>query len=382
MKIPLWRLFAALILVTAIYALRHGRVAANPASDICNEAAALVTPVAEDAAAIKLVRAALGEEIRALQNQAWKPGFCRAVADNFARKRLSRQEGVVFDAPTLIRTAVKYEAFRIATFRTSGVAPKLYFGFMDERGRTTRYEKELLRVAAKVAPILNAYAAKNKLDIRVTAKEIAVTQIAEGGALLLTSNFANVDHVPPVQGVGLDDYRIGFNRFPGLREEIDAAFGTKLGALNGAPEDTMSFVESILGTAVMYLYEKDLAEQKRRAEHQASIATLPLDEQFVVASLVYNSGILFSKERVDQILAFNTAAYLADISERTADRRPRLPVMLPEVADTWLATGKSLPDQRTSWNAVYHVLQRYGAWAAISRFSPVFAEDGSVKATL
>lgn len=376
------RFFFWLAAAMAICALRHGVVAANPAPDSCDEAAAHVAPVAEDAAATKLVRAVLGEEIRALPNPAWRPGFCRAVADNLVRKRLSRQEGVVFDAPTLIRTSVKYEAFRIATFRAAGVAPKLYFGFMDGRGRTTRYEKELLRVASKAAPILNAYAEKNKLDVRVTAKEIAVTQIAEGGALLLTGNFANVDHVPPVQGVGLDDYRIGFKRFPGLREEIDAAFGTRLGALNGAPEDTMSFAESILGTAVMYLYEKNLAEEKRRAESQPPIATLPLDEQFVVASLVYNSGILFSKERVDQILAFNTAAYLADISERSADRRPRLPVMSPEAADAWLAAGKSLPEQRTSWNAVYHVLQRYGAWSAISRFSPAFAQDGSVKAML
>lgn len=363
----------------------HLAFAARPAG-VCDEAAALLPAIAADAATARKVEAALTEEVGKLSKPAWAPGYCRAVADNFARKRLSRAEGVSFDAEGLIRTGLKYEAFRIATFRNSGVAPKLYFGFADERGATAAHEKELLRVCAKIAPILNAYAQKNKLAARVTPKEIAVTQIAEGGALLLTTRLAEVDRIHPVKGVGLDDYRIGFRRFPGLTAQIDAAMGTRLAKMTGEGDDTMTFTESVLGTAVMYLYEKDLAEQKLLAENRPSLATLPLDEQFVVASLVYNSGILFAPERVKQILGFDTAAYLSDISERTFARpenpRPRLPVMLPEAADAWLGEGKSLPEQRTSWNAVYHVLQRYGAWVAISRFSPAFSEGGQVKSGL
>jgi hypothetical protein len=56
--------------------------------------------------------------------------------------------------------------------------------------------------------------------------------------------------------------------------------------------------------------------------------------------------------------------------------------MTSESADAWLADGKAPPEPPTSWNALYHVLQRYGAWVAISRYSEAFAEDGSVKAKL
>lgn len=371
--------FLRISLIFLILANFLGAMGAR-ASVQCDEARASMAEVAADAAATNKAQAALVDEIRHLPNPAWEPGFCRAVSDNLARKLISRREGVEFDADRLIRTTLKYESFRLSMFRNSGVAPKLYFGFLDEVGTTAAYEKELLRVAGQVAAILNNYAAKNHLGVRVTAKEIAVTQLAEGGALLLTKAFTAVDHAHPVYGVGLDDYRIGFRRFPGLTEEIDAAFGTRIGAMQGARDDAMTFVETVLGTAVMYLYEKDLAEQKLRAESRPSLAGLPLDEQFVVASLVYNSGILFSDERVKQILAFRTGDYLADISLRSALKRPALPVVTPEAADAWLAEGKSLPEQNTSWNAVYHVLQRYGAWVALTRFSTLFAADGAAKA--
>jgi hypothetical protein len=360
------------------------RAAADP-SPICDEAGATIESVAVDEAAAAATRTALSAHVQALPNAAWAPGYCRAVADNFARKLASRREGVSFDAEALIRTGLDYEAFRIAAFRNSGVAPKLYFGFLDGRGVTADYEKTLLRVSARAADLLNAYAEKNKIDVRVTAKEIAVTQMSEGGALLLTKNFANVNNVRPVGGVGLDDYRIGFPRFPGLAEEIDRVFGAHIAGMKGGigveivGGDRMTFVETILGTAVMYLYEKDLAEQKLRADNRPSLRAAPLDEQFVVASLVYNSGILFADERAKQILAFDTAAYLRDISERSAPKRPRLPVLSAAEADAWLAEGKALPEQPTSWNAVYHVLQRYGAWVALARFSSAFAEDGSVR---
>ena len=345
----------------------------------CEEASAAIAAVASEASAAKAVQAALAQAVRDRPNPAWAPGYCRAVSDNLARKALSKAEGVRFDAEVLTRTTLKYEAFRIKAFRDSGVAPKLYAGFLDGVGATASYEKTLLRVASAVAPLLNAYAQKSGSSARVAPKEIAVTQIAEGGALLLTTRLDHIDQVPPVQGVGLDDYRIGFRRFPGLAEEIDRAFGSHLASMKGGPDDALTFEESILGTAVMYFYEKDLAEQKLRAEKRPSLSTLPLDEQFVAASLVYNSGLLFSDERIKQILGFATGAYLADISERSAPKRPRLPVMTPEAADAFLAEGKSLPEQPTSWNAVYHVLQRYGAWVALTRFADMFDADGSVR---
>ena len=50
---------------------------------------------------------------------------------------------------------------------------------------------------------------------------------------------------------GLDDYRKGFQRFPDRIDEVDKIFGTKLAKLSVANEGTMTFTETILGTAVM-----------------------------------------------------------------------------------------------------------------------------------
>lgn len=346
--------------------------------DACKQVNEALPAFADDDASAQRLKSAMAEHIAVLSNSVWRPGYCRAVLENLARKSVSRTEGASFDINALITTTFSYDAFRISAFRNSGVLPKLYFGFTDRHRRTAAHEKALLVVAARVVPILNAYAERNKLGFSVSAKEIVVTHIAEGGALLLTTAFAEADHIHPVLGIGLDDYRIGFQRFPGLTSEIDAAFGTKISALKGAREDTMTFTESILGTAVMWLYEKDIAERKLLAEGRPSLSKMSFDEQFVLSSLVYNSGILFSDERVKQILAFDTGDYLTETSERSAPKRPRLPVMTPEAADVLLANGQPFPEQKTSWNAVYHILQRYGAWAALSRFSDAFAQDGAV----
>ena len=75
--------------------------------------------------------------------------------------------------------------------------------------------------------MLNAYAAQNQLGITVTPKEIVVTHIAEGAALLLSTEFANVDRIHPVSGVGLDDYRNGLKMYADLVQELDIAFKTQ-----------------------------------------------------------------------------------------------------------------------------------------------------------
>ena len=143
----------------------------------------------------------------------------------------------------------------------------------------------------------------------------------------------------------------------------------------------MTFEESVLGTAVMYLWEKSITDEKRRADGRPSLSTLSLDEQYVQASLVYNSGILFVDERAKQIMAFDTAAYLVETNDKAAGdkatgKRQKLPVMSPEAADALLERGEALPLQPTSWSAVYHILQRYGAWQALTRFANVFTSDG------
>ena len=368
------RALALAVMLTGV----AGPVAAAPLPDTCAPALASLATLTPDKAAAEAVQQALDKAVAALPNLAWAPGYCRAVSENFERKRLSKAEGVFFDAPRLIATGLNYEAFRVATFRSAGVTPKLFTGFIDQVGATAAYEAKLLALTAKVAPILNAQAAKLGLGVTVTPKEVAVTHMAEGGALLLTANFDKVDHVHPIIGIGLDDYRIGLVHYPGLVAELDTLFGTHLAELKGGPDDIMTFDETVLGTAVMYLYEKDLTQQKLTAEQRKPLAQRPLDEQFVVTSLVYNSGILFVEDRFQQILNFDTGTYITDVSQRSAPKRPLLPVMSPQDADAFLATGASLPNQPMSWNAVYHVLQRYGAWVALSRYTTTFTPSGDV----
>ena len=304
-------LATAILAVLAVAAARSGPEKSGLPGQVgqtaeCDTAVAGIRALLTEPADIATVSQALLKEAAALPNLAWLPGYCRALATNLVDKRGSMSEGVTFDAPTLIKTAIGYEAFRITAFRNSGVSPKRFFGFLDARGKTAAYERKLIDISRRVASLLNAYAKKTGLDLTVTPKEIIVTHLAEGGALLLTRNFAEVDTIHPVFGIGLDDYRKGFVHYPGLLEEVDTAFGTRLGVINRDPRAMMTFTESILGTAVMYLYEKEIAEDKLKAEGRASLKGRSLDEQFIAASLVYNSGILFVEERFAMIENFSS----------------------------------------------------------------------------
>jgi hypothetical protein len=334
---------------------------------------------------LRSVEQALNKEIASLPTPDWQGSYCSALSENLKDKANSLAEGALFSSETLIETTVHYEAFRIKNFNDAGVSPKRFFGYLDEQGKSITQEKSLKVISTKIALLLNAYGASNGIRTTVTPKEIIVTHLAEGGAKLLTTDFANVEKVHPVYGVGLDDFRIGFNQFPGLLAEVDSAFGSHLAQIGNDTSNTMrmSFDESILGTAVMYFYEKDLAEQKLAAENRPLLETLPLDEQFVTTSLVYNSGILFAPERIKMILNFQAADYLFDVSEKTAmrpkDPRARLPVLDAAANDALLKSGGTLPQQLTSWNAIYHILQRYGAWVALTKFSNYFDEHGNIK---
>lgn len=376
---------------------------ASELPDICRSALKSVEVVTNDPTATATIENALSAQIAKLEKPSWSPGYCKAIASNLASKVASHSEGASFTAETIISSTVEFEAFRITNFRNSGVAPKRYFGFLDEKGRTAAYETKLRTVSARVSPIINAYAEEKRLGVRVTPKEIIVTHLAEGGALLLTRDFYLADSIHPVSGIGLDDYRLGLKQYADLVSTIDIEFKSRLAAIANNPERpranailgagtvrrleryvgavSMTFDESVLATAIMYLWEKVITEQKRRAAGGTPLNTLSLDEQFVVTSLVYNSGILFSDERVRQIMAFDTAEYLAETSEKNAATRQKLPVMQPNAADALLERDEPLPVQPTSWNAVYHILQRYGAWVALTKFASFFSPDGEILPT-
>src|SRR5205823_3069253 len=144
--------------------------------------------------------------------------------------------------------------------------------------------------------------------------EVAVTFIAEGGAVLLREKQASLDDIHPVTDVGLDDIASGVARRKDLAAALDKALGTRLADIvrfdDGGATLTrkMRFEEGIAGTALMYAYEKDLAAQKLGAD----IGALTLDQQFVAASLVYNSGLVFTSTSRAHIEKLATADELHD----------------------------------------------------------------------
>lgn len=303
------------------------------------------------------------------------------------------------DAERIRRQAIQWEAFRLERYVSSGVFPKTYFGFFDQAWDTADHERVLRETTMCTRGVINAWQAERGAPVRVTDAEIAVTFIAEGGALLLTTQQAQMNDLHPVLDVGLDDLASGLGDYDGLLASLDAGCGTDLqgtvvytgpglrpvGASDRliAPEGqwawlvrNATFREGIVGTALMWVWEKEIAARKLKAEDREPMHSRALDEQFVLGSLVYNSGILHSESTARSILRFETGERLYGDSERNAHRRPRLNLLPPSGLLAEFLTDGAYRRQPTSWLAAYHVLQRYGAWEGLRRFAAVFDEAG------
>jgi hypothetical protein len=180
----------------------------------------------------------------------------------------------------------------------------------------------------------------------------------------------------------LNNIASGFDQLEPLVKKVDRATGTKLSSVvetrggHKVLARSFRFEEAIAGTAVMWVWEKQIAERKLRAGGRPSLATRPLDEQFVIASLVYNSGVLFEEQTITRIRALDTGDYLYASSERSKTRREPLPVLAPRGSLALLLAGADYPAQPTSWSGAYHVLQRYGAYVALARFTDAFDDQG------
>jgi hypothetical protein len=73
-----------------------------------------------------------------------------------------------------------------------------------------------------------------------------------------------------------------------------------------------------------------------------------------------------------------TGGYVYELSERTKAKRWALPVLLPKGGLKLILSGVDYPEQLTSWSTVYHVLQRYGGYVALSRFTDAFDAHGAL----
>ncbi|HSA24186.1 MAG TPA: hypothetical protein P5076_22185 [Myxococcota bacterium] len=316
-------------------------------------------------------------------------------------------------AGDLRRTVLDFEAWKLVRFVRSGVFPKRYFGYLDRRNDTAALEGRLRDITRRVVAVSNAYQAERGHPVRISDLEVVVTFLAEGGAILLRERQDLLGRLHPVFEVGLDDVALGFSDLPGLQARIDREAGTDLQGLvgwadtqvaalaaegpvprhlrllkhphgDGGPHAYlrrfMTFEEAVAGTALMYLWEKEIAARKLLNQGLPPLERRSLEEQFVIASLVYNSGRLHVPERWRQIQAAATAAWLVAVSDRNAPERPRLDVTLPAEALAGLCAGQGYPEQPTSWVAVYHVLQRHGAFVALRNFSDHFDDSGFFRA--
>jgi hypothetical protein len=295
-------------------------------------------------------------------------------------------EAFTLTADELQREVLDYEAFKLETFVSSGVFPKRYFGYVDGKWDTAAYEKKLRDTVHASVALANSYLTDHKSAIRVTDAEVTVTFLAEGGAILLREAQAQLEDIHPVQGIGLDDIETGFRLYPELLKTLDGALSVRLDQIVVTKDKqayltrNFTFIEAVAATTLMWVWEKERCESKLKNEKRTGLEQMKLDEQFVLASLVYNSGIAFSDERVRQIKAFLTGPYLVELSETHKKKRGELPVVPLESGWVLMMKTNQYPAQPTSWSAVYHILQRFGAYQALVQFGSVFDEKGMFRA--
>ena len=65
-----------------------------------------------------------------------------------------------------------------------------------------------------------------------------------------------------------------------------------------------------------------------------------------------------------------------NLSEKTKAKRWALPVLAPRSSLERMLSGGDYPEQLTSWSAVYHVLQRFGGYEGLTRFTDAFDARG------
>jgi hypothetical protein len=289
-----------------------------------------------------------------------------ALADPFIEaqvaSRLAGLAGLTRTEDELRLEVVEFEDWKRDTFLSSGVFPKRYFGWFDGQGGTAEDEWRMQEVVIQCRRTINAWSEDRGSDLRVTDSEIAVTFIAEGAAVW----FGN-DNLHPVYDVGLDDIHKGQAEYGVLLEQLNTAVG-----VDTRHDKQLTFEEAIVGTALMWIWEKDIAND----DAGGAIPRMEADLQFITGSLVYNSGILHSRSSWLAIRDFTAAQLVWDKSERNKARKWALPVWEPTSLPVRLE-HEGYPDQGTDWLASLHILQRYGAWVALRDFTDVFDDEGN-----
>lgn len=279
-------------------------------------------------------------------------------------------------------TVIDYEMFKLEAYISSGVFPKRYFGYFDEKWDTQKEERILKDTVHRSVKLINDYQKKRNKTVRLTDIAVAITFISEGGAILLREKQKDLNRIHPVMGIGLDSIKYGFKKHPELIETLDKKLNINLKSILKKEDGKVyisryfTFKEAIASTALMYLYEKEICERKLKKRYKVNLSKLSLDKQFIYSSIAYNSGLTISSERMEMIRKFTTGRYLYDVSEKSKKRRWALNILPPKLSFVNLIEQGKYLNQPTEWSTVYHILQRYGGYYAMKKFRQVFDTQG------
>lgn len=332
---------------------------------------------------------------------------CRNLQEKIDRESSSRG-AFPLAAEELFRTVLAYEIFKLRAWLGSGVFPKRYFGYVDQKWDTAGEEAILLDLTHRAVQRINRWQIDRGRSVRLNDLAVIVTYLSEGGARLLL-DWQYLIRPPEKMAInlyyhhGCDNIGEAIRRYPDLVRSLDEQFGTALsGAGSSAGNNEIgqamhglnrrvTYRESLVANALMYLFEKENAERKLRVNFEQGEGTgtwsspelmaASLEEQFVASSLVFNTGALFSWPWVRAIRDFDLVERLSRVSRKNSQQkgsafRPALPV--PEsTQDAFDEIRRSgYPKQPTSWQGGYHILQRYGAFRALADFTDLFDEKG------
>jgi len=308
-------------------------------------------------------------------------------------------------AEELLRTVVEYEIWKLRTYLLSGVFAKRYFGYVDRKWDTAAEEETMLRLAADVVAAINAYQEERGRPTRLTDLEVIVTYLSEGAALYFREWYSLIER-PEERSInlyahhGCDNIGAAVERYGALVRSLDGRFGTRLGeapSRGGVNEiggtyrglgRNVTFTESIVANAIMFLFEKENARRRlAKRVDQESAAGWPSPhleaydgaEQFVITSLVFNTGMAFPWRWVREVRDFAAIEHLHEVSEKNEATRALLPVDRSPAEAFARLEAKGYRRQPTSWQGAYHVLQRYGAYVALRDMTDYFDASGRWK---
>jgi hypothetical protein len=284
------------------------------------------------------------------------------------------------------QTVFGFEAFKAETFVRTGIFPKRYFGFLDEKWDSAQYEVLLRETVQRAVRVVNDYLAESGRNVGLSHQEVAMTFISDGAALKMREFQANIEDFQCVLQLGMKEPTQYIYAFPGLVERLDRELRTDLQAAvflkDGAMVDAraMYFPEAVVATMFRYLFKKTRAQIALRDEG-IDLQSLSADEQFIVASgYDLEKEAALSWRTVQDIRDSRVGVHLRSSAMPDDPSASRIPWMGPGDSADFLLQESIYPWQpNSSWNVVYNTAQKHGTWVGLSRFGTTFNDRGEYR---